>query len=184
MFWTNHSPIFDRTLKKFEYLLAQKGFRGHIDLNCIVNGQGIYPLEFTTRFGFPQIFIQRAGLNQPISDLLYHVAAGTDQDIQVKKGFQIGAFMVVPPFPYNDKKTFELFSKDAVVVFKKNAMEGIHPMHVKKVNDEWLITGNTGIAVMVSATGLTMKDTQKTLFNRIGNVIINNGYYRTDIGDR
>lgn len=184
MFWTNHSPIFDRTLKKFESLLAQKGFHGHIDLNCIVNGQGIYPLEFTTRFGFPQIFIQRAGLNQPMADLLYHVASGTDQDIQVKKGFQVGAFMVVPPFPYNDKKTFELFSKDAVVVFRKNAMEGIHPMHVKKVNDEWLITGTTGIAVLVSATGLTMKDTQKTLFNRIGNVIINNGYYRTDIGDR
>ncbi|MFS4417247.1 phosphoribosylamine--glycine ligase [Maribacter sp. 2307ULW6-5] len=184
MFWSPHSPIFDRTLKKLGPTLAAQNFRGHLDLNCIVNGNGIYPLEFTARFGFPQIFIQRAGLNQPISDLLYHVAAGTSRDIQVKKGFQIGAFLVVPPFPYNDKKTFELFSKDAVVVFKKNGAEGIHPMHVKKVNEEWLITGNTGIAVMVSATGLTMRDAQKLLFKRMGNVIINNGYYRTDIGDR
>lgn len=184
MFWAKDSPVFDRTLKKFEATLAQNKFVGHIDINCIVNGVGIYPLEFTSRFGFPQIFIQRAGLAEPISDLLYGVANGTKTQILVKKGFQVGAFIVVPPFPYDDKKTFELFSKDAVVVFKKDKMEGVHPMHVKKVNDQWLITGNTGIAVLVTGTGLTMRDAQRTMYNRINNVIINNCYYRTDIGDR
>jgi phosphoribosylamine---glycine ligase len=57
-------------------------------------------------------------------------------------------------------------------------------MHLKKVNDEWLITGNTGIAVLVTGIGNNMKDAQKMMYNRINNVIINNGYYRTDIGDR
>ena len=62
MFWTKESPIFNNTLQKFESTLAKKDFIGHLDINCIVNGNGIYPLEFTSRFGFPQIFIQRAGL--------------------------------------------------------------------------------------------------------------------------
>ena len=58
-------------------------------------------------------------------------------------------------------------------------------MKIKKLlNDEWLITGNTGIALLVSGTGLTMKDAQKMMNNRISNIIVNNGYYRTDIGDR
>lgn len=184
MFWTRNSPIFDRTLKKFESTLAESGFYGHLDLNCIVNGNGIYPLEFTTRFGFPQIFIQRAGLNEPISRLFYGVATGEKTQIAVKKGFQVGSYIVVPPFPYDDKRTFDLFSKDAVVVFKKDSREGIHPMHLKKVNDEWLITGDTGIALLVSGTGTTMREAQKTMYNRIQNVIVNNGYYRTDIGDR
>jgi len=56
MFWVDDSPIFDATLKKLEPTLAKENFVGHIDINCIVNGNGIYPLEFTTRFGFPQIF--------------------------------------------------------------------------------------------------------------------------------
>ncbi len=184
MFWMQESPIFEATLKKFETTLAKHGFVGHIDINCIVNGNGIYPLEFTSRFGFPQIFIQRAGINEPIGELFYKIAQGKNFKINVKKGFQVGAFIVVPPYPYNDKKTFELFSKDAVVVFKKDSKEGIHPMHLKKINDEWLITGDTGIALMVSGTGLTMKDAQKMMNNRIGNLIVNNGYYRTDIGDR
>jgi phosphoribosylamine--glycine ligase len=70
------------------------------------------------------------------------------------------------------------------VVFKKPVTEGVHPMHLKMVNNEWLITGNTGIAVLVTGTGITMKEAQKMMFNRIQNLIINNGYYRTDIGDR
>ncbi|WP_027126808.1 phosphoribosylamine--glycine ligase [Gelidibacter mesophilus] len=184
MFWVNKSPVFDATLKKFEATLAKQKFLGHIDINCIVNGNGIYPLEFTSRFGYPQIFIQRAGITEPIGEMLYKVASGQNFQIATKKGFQVGAFIVVPPFPYDDKKTFELFSKDAVVVFKKDLKEGIHPMHLKKVNEEWLITGNTGIALLVTGTGITMRDAQKMMNNRIHSVIVNNGYYRTDIGDR
>lgn len=184
MFWAKDSPIFEATLLKFQSTLAKHNFIGHIDINCIVNGNGIYPLEFTSRFGYPQIFIQRAGINEPIGELFYKLASKKQFKINVKRGFQVGAFIVVPPFPYEDKKTFNLFSKDAVVVFRKNGKEGVHPMHLKKVNDEWLITGNTGIAVLVTGFGNTMKDAQKMMYNRINNVIINNGYYRTDIGDR
>jgi phosphoribosylamine--glycine ligase len=184
MFWTKESPIFNSTLQKFESTLAKKDFRGHIDINCIVNGNGIYPLEFTSRFGFPQVFIQKAGINESIGNMLYKIAIGESFTINAKKGFQLGVFMVVPPFPYDDKKTFDLFSKDSVVIFKKEMKEGIHPMHLKSINGEWLITGNTGIALMVSGTGLTMKDAQKTMYSRVQNIIVNNSYYRTDIGDR
>lgn len=184
MFWTDENPIFDATLKKMEKTLAKDNFTGHIDLNCIVNGQGIYPLEFTTRFGFPQVFIQRAGINEPFGALLYRIASGQNVRINTRRGFQVGAYMVVPPFPYNDPETFNLFSKDAVVVLKKKMKDGIHLMHLKLVNGEWLITGDSGIALLVVGTGLTMKEAQRALYSRISNVLINNVYYRTDIGDR
>lgn len=184
MFWTDESPIFDATLGKLEHRLAQDNFVGHIDINNIVNGNGIYPLEFTSRFGFPQIQIQRAGITEPIGYMLYKIARGENFRIQTKKGFQIGVYNVVPPFPYEDNRTFNTFSKDAVVVFKKEMKEGIHPMHLKMVNGEWLITGCTGIAVLVSGTGLTMKEAQRVMYSRVSNLLINNSYYRTDIGDR
>ncbi len=183
-FWTDDNPIFDATLQKMEKTLAKDNFVGHIDINCIVNGNGIYPLEFTTRFGFPQVYIQRDGIAEPFGKILYKVAKGESFKINTKRGFQVGAYMVVPPFPYNDKETFNLFSKDAVVVVKKNMKEGIHPMHLKQINGEWLITGDSGLALLVTGTGTTMKEAQKQLYNRISNVLINNSYYRTDIGDR
>ena len=184
MFWVKESPVFEATLLKFEKTLAEKNFIGHIDLNCIVNGNGIFPLEFTSRFGYPQVMIQRAGIVEPLGELFIKLAEGKNFNISVRKGFQVGVFMVVPPFPFTDKKTFNLFSKDAVVIFKKDVKEGIHPMHLKLINGEWLITGDTGIAVLVTGTGLTMKDAQKNMYNRVQHIIINNSYYRTDIGDR
>jgi phosphoribosylamine--glycine ligase len=57
-------------------------------------------------------------------------------------------------------------------------------MHLKQIKGQWLITGNTGLALLVTGTGLTMKDAQRIMYNRISNIIVNNGYYRTDIGDR
>ncbi|MBT30056.1 MAG: phosphoribosylamine--glycine ligase [Thalassobius sp.] len=184
MFWTDENPIFEATLKKFEAKLAEANFTGHIDINSIVNGSGIYPLEFTSRFGFPQIQIQRAGIAEPIGNMLYKIASGQSFKIATRKGFQIGVYMVVPPFPYEDKKTFQMFSKDAVVVLKKEMKQGLHPMHLKLINGEWLITGDSGIVMVVTGTGQTMKEAQKLMYNRVSNVLVNNSYYRTDIGDR
>lgn len=116
--------------------------------------------------------------------MMYKIASGEDFHINTRKGFQVGAYVVVPPFPFEDPKTFDLFSKDAVVVVKKPMKDGIHPMHLKLVNGEWLITGNSGIALLVSGTGTTMREAQKLMYNRISNTLINNAYYRTDIGDR
>jgi len=184
MLWRDANPMFDATLKKFERKLAHEKFVGHIDINSIVNGNGIYPLEFTSRIGYPQIQIQRAGIMEPIGKMLYKITSGESFKINTKTGFQIGCYIVVPPFPYEDKKTFNLFSKDAVVVMKKEMKEGIHPMHLKMVNGEWLITGDGGIVMVVSGTGTTMKDAQKLMYNRVSNILVNNCYYRTDIGDR
>ena len=184
MFWTDDNPIFDATLRKFEKTLAADNFVGHLDINCIVNSNGIYPLEFTSRFGFPQIQIQRAGIIEPMGHFLYKIASGEQFKINTKKGFQVGAFIVVPPFPYDDKKTFKLFSKDAVVIIKKEMKEGLHPMHLKKINNEWLITGDSGVPILVTGTAITMREAQNMMYKRIENIIINNGYYRTDIGDR
>jgi phosphoribosylamine--glycine ligase len=55
MFWSGANRLFNSTLKKLETRFAEEGYVGYIDLNCIVNGNGIYPLEFTSRFGYPTI---------------------------------------------------------------------------------------------------------------------------------
>jgi phosphoribosylamine-glycine ligase len=47
MFWSNRSPIFDVTLARMKEKLAASGYVGYIDINCIANSRGIYPLEFT-----------------------------------------------------------------------------------------------------------------------------------------
>ena len=70
MFWSEPNKIFNATLKKMEPKLREEGYVGYIDVNCIVNNNGIYPLEFTSRFGYPTISIQQEGLLTPMAELL------------------------------------------------------------------------------------------------------------------
>jgi phosphoribosylamine--glycine ligase len=184
MFWSGPNKIFNQTLKKMEPKLAEENYVGYIDVNCIVNGYGIYPLEFTSRFGYPTISIQHEGMLNPIGEFFYDLANGNPCKLKVRSGFQIGVRIVVPPFPFNDKKLFQDYSKDTVVMFKKPNYEGIHIEDVKQVNDEWLITGTAGVVLIVCGTGPTMKAAQTQVYNRINNIVIPNMYYRFDIGDR
>src|ERR1700691_326719 len=184
MFWSEPNAIFFRTLMKMETKLALEGYVGYIDLNCIVNNNGIYPLEFTSRFGYPTIFIQQEGMLTPISDFFWELANGCDPKWRTRSGFQIGVRIVVPPFPFDDAPTFEAFSKDNAIVFKRGTPDQIHIEDVKQVNGQWLIAGTSGVVLTVVGTGQTMKQTQAQVYTRIKNILIPNMYYRTDIGDR
>jgi phosphoribosylamine--glycine ligase len=184
MFWSEPNKIFNATLKKMEPRLAEEGYVGYIDINCIVNNNGIYPLEFTARFGYPTISIQQEGLLTPIGELFYKLADGSIKAMRARSGFQVGVRIVVPPFPFNDQETFESSSKDAVILFKTPSRDGLHIEDVKTVNGEWLVTGTSGVVLIVCGTGSSMKQAQRQAYNRVRNVMIPNMYYREDIGDR
>ena len=184
MFWSDPNKIFNATLLKMQSKLAEEGYVGYIDINNIVNNNGIYPLEWTARFGYPTISIQQEGMITPISEFLYKLADGTLTTFRARSGFQVGVRVVVPPFPFKDKDTFESNSKDAVIIFKKPNRDGVHIEDVKNVDGEWLVTGTSGVVLIVVGTGPTMKQAQKQAYARIDNIMIPNMYYRTDIGDR
>ncbi|MFH1239589.1 MAG: phosphoribosylglycinamide synthetase C domain-containing protein [Candidatus Diapherotrites archaeon] len=183
MFWSGPNKLFNQTLKKLEAKLAEEKYVGYIDINCIVNNHGIYPLEFTARFGYPTISIQQEGMISPIGDFFYALAKGEIPKFKTKSGFQIGVRIVVPPFPFQDPETFEVKSKDSVIFFKKT-QEGVHIEDVKIVNGEWVVTGTSGVILIVCGTGSTMKQAQAQVYSRVKNIMIPNMYYRTDIGDR
>jgi phosphoribosylamine--glycine ligase len=184
MYWSEPNKIFNATLKKLEPKLAEEGYVGYIDLNCIVNKNGIHPLEFTARFGYPTISIQQEGMLTPIGEFLYLLAKGDPLKLKTRKGFQIGIRIVAPPYPFDDPKAFETSSQDTLILFTKNSKEGVHIEDVKQVNDQWLLTGSSGVALIVVGMGSTVKQAQTQVYSRVKNILIPNMYYRNDIGDR
>ncbi len=184
MFWSEPNKIFEQTLLKMEPRLAEEGYVGYIDVNCIVNNNGIYPLEFTSRFGYPTIFIQQEGMITPIGLFLDDLAHGLDPKLKVKSGFQVGVRIVMPPFPFDDDATFESFTKNAVIVFKKGTPEEVHIEDTKIVEGQWLVAGTSGVVLTVVGLGQTMKQAREQAYARVRNILIPNMYYRDDIGER
>jgi phosphoribosylamine--glycine ligase len=184
MFWSEPTRVFNATLRKMESKLREERYAGYIDVNCIVNSNGIYPLEFTARFGYPTISIQQEGLITPIGELLAGLADGSLTSFKARSGFQVGVRIVVPPFPFTDPETFAKNSKDAVIIFKKPGRDGVHIEDVKAVKEDWLVAGTSGVVLIVVGLGPTMKAAQRQAYHRVANIMIPNMYYRTDIGDR
>ncbi|MEW6604319.1 MAG: phosphoribosylglycinamide synthetase C domain-containing protein [Thermoproteota archaeon] len=182
MLWLQNSRIFELTLEKMRPMLASSGYVGYIDVNCIANGTGIYPLEFTSRFGYPTISIQMEGITSKWGKFLYSLAKGDNVELSTKKGFQIGVVIAVPPFPFNDDKTFRKFSEDATILFKTQNLEGIHLGEVKREGNDWRIAGRSGYSLVVTGSGSTTEEARQQAYRRVSNIMIPNMFYRTDIG--
>ncbi|MFB6155651.1 MAG: phosphoribosylamine--glycine ligase [Haloferacaceae archaeon] len=184
MFWAGHNRLFAETLGRLEGWLADEGYVGSIDLNCIVNESGIYPLEFTPRFGYPTIALQEESFESPTGEFLSDLARGDDPDLEVHRGFQVGVRVVLPPFPFDDPKTYDENSRNAAVVFESDGREGVHLEDAKNVDGQWRVAGESGMPIVVTGKGETMQDAREQCYERVDAIVIPNLYYRDDVGER
>jgi phosphoribosylamine--glycine ligase len=181
-FWTGENTLFRKTLARMKDRI--QGYVGYIDINCIANAHGIYPLEFTTRFGYPTINLQIEGVLSKWGDFLWALAKGEPFELRTKRGFQVAVVVGVPPFPFVDPDAFKKYSEDAIVLFRKEIREGLHPCDLKLVDGDWRLAGNSGYALVITGSGPTMQDARREAYNRVKNIMIPNMFYRTDIGER
>lgn len=180
-FWSEPNKLFRATLERMRDKLRESGYVGYVDINCIANSKGVYPLEFTTRFGYPTISVQMEGVTSRWGEFFYAISRGEPFDLKTKRGFQIGVVIAIPPFPYDDEKIFNIY-KDSSIVFKKNSLEGVHIWETKLVENDWRIAGALGVILVVTGSNSTVDGARHHAYRRIENIIFQNMFYRTDIG--
>jgi phosphoribosylamine--glycine ligase len=184
MFFSTDNNLFNATLAKMKEKLAQCGYVGYIDINCIVNSRGIYPLEFTSRFGYPHVSIMMEGVLSEWGNFLHGIAKKEWPEFRTKRAFEVGVVVAVPPFPFHDPEAFRKYSQDASIIFKKPISDGVHLGDVKLDETDWKLAGNSGYALVITGSGTTMEEARSVAYNRVKNIIIPNLFYRTDIGKR
>ncbi len=183
-FWDAPNLLFKMTLEKMLPSLRESGFKGYFDINCIVNGRGIYPLEFTSRFGYPTIFMHLEGIQNPAGEWLRLLAQGEDFEFKIKKGFQIVVRISIPTFfaKSRDLEMVEMY-RDLPILFKKpQNLDSVHIEDVKIENGIWRIAGESGVVLSVTGSGATVEEARRQVYFRLQNIMIQNMFYRTDIG--
>ncbi len=185
MFWSAPNAMFKATLDKIAGDLAANNYVGYLDINCIVNARGIYPLEFTARFGYPTISVQAEGIDIPMGEFFYKMAAGEKFEIPTKKGFQIGVICGVMPFLSGNKEDIDTY-RDLSILFRRPNpnLEGIHIGDLKMVDGTLRLAGVSGYAGVITGTGTTVHEARKQAYNRIKNIRLQNMFYRVDVGER
>jgi phosphoribosylamine--glycine ligase len=185
MYWSGPNTIFKETLEKLKNNLKQAGYVGYIDVNCVANARGIYPLEITSRFGFPTINIQMEGILTPMGEFLYRLASKEKFELKTKRGFQIGVVIALSPYVASDPQTISTYHNLSILFRRPNpTLEGIHLGDVKLVDDQLRVAGISGYVLIVTGSGQTVEEAQKQTYNRVKNIRLQNMFYRVDIGSR
>ncbi len=96
------SKLAKQVLQPLEDRLTALGYVGNVDVNCIVDEDGIpWPLEFTVRFGYPAINIELALHGDPV-EFLAGLAAGKPPRSRRLNEVAVGVVMALPPYPYRE----------------------------------------------------------------------------------
>ncbi|MBF0491026.1 MAG: phosphoribosylamine--glycine ligase [Candidatus Omnitrophica bacterium] len=183
MFWVsrNHRMV-KEVLMKMESRL--QGYTGFFDINCIVADNKFYPLEMTCRFGYPTIELKMETISNNFGNWLLNLAIGLGDPLELKNQFSCCVVMAVPPFPYEDEKTFKKLSEDNLIIIKSNDRTGYFPSEVNEEDGEWYVGGMSGYPLIVCGCGSTMEDAISEAYDRVSKVIIPDVFYRNDIGGK
>jgi phosphoribosylamine--glycine ligase len=92
--------------------------------------------------------------------------------------------VVLPPFPFDDEKTYDESSRNAAVVFETERRAGIHLEDAKNVDGQWRVAGENGTPLIVAGKGETVQAARRQAHDRIEDIVMPNMYHRDDIGER
>lgn len=177
--------FFHRTLERMGPLLRQAGYCGYINLNTIVNEEGIWPLEFTCRFGYPG-FAVLGPLQQTGWGDLFYAMVSKRGEVKMHPGFSVGIVLTTPPFPYDRKTTKEavgmpvFFQPDLTPSEQENLYYG----EVGLRSGQLVTSGQYGWTMVATGTGRTIDEAQKRACTLADKVIVANVRFRRDIGHR
>jgi phosphoribosylamine--glycine ligase len=178
--------MFDRTLSLLTPLLRESGYCGYINLNTIVNDDGIWPLELTCRFGYPGFAILGSLHEDGWAQVLATITRRSSDSIRTRDGFSTGVVLTVPPFPYPDG--YDELGRGTPICFRETLTdedrEFLHFGEVTLREGQLVTAGVIGYTIVVTGLGATIEQSRSAAYGRVDKVVIPNMRYRKDIGSR
>ena len=178
--------FFALTLEKIEPRLREAGYLGYINLNTIVNEQGIWPLEFTCRFGYPGFATLEPLQETSWAELFRMMVSRSPAPFRTRPGFSVALVLTTPPFPYTRR---EVPVPVGLPVFFADALNdadraNLHYGEVGLRDGELVTSGLFGWSMVATGTGPTISEAKSKAYELAAKVVIPNMRYRLDIGDK
>jgi phosphoribosylamine---glycine ligase len=173
-------PLVTKTLLKLTDVLRKHLYVGPIDVNCIVNKEGVYGLEFTPRFGydaFPTLLYTLCDFDfgRFIDHLSHHVDSGD----ALSEGFGAGVRLSLPPWP-NEK-----FKHDGGVQIRGlDDLEDralFYPYGVSLQDDKLASCQGVGILGVVNGHAASITGAFNRCYKLIDKISAPDLQYRTDL---
>ncbi|HZY17871.1 MAG TPA: phosphoribosylamine--glycine ligase [Ramlibacter sp.] len=178
--------LFEAALAPVAPLLREGGYVGYINVNLIANADGLWPLEFTSRFGYPGFAICEALHEEPWEAIFRRMLRRDGLAIATRRDFACGIVLSVPPFPY--RHGYEALSKGAPICLRDSLgasdREHLHFAEVARLDGQLVTSGATGYVGVATGVGATVESANAEALRIARGVVVPNLRYRRDIGER
>jgi phosphoribosylamine---glycine ligase len=177
--------FFELTLARMVPVLKANGYMGYININTIVNTQGIWPLEFTCRFGYPGFAVLEPLPATKWAELFGGMVRGDLPNLAVRPGYSVGIVLTTPPFPYTREDVEEPVGLPVIFTGSPSTDDDAN-MHYGEVGidrGQLVTSGKYGWTMVVTGTGDTISDAKRKAYDVADGVFIPNLRFRRDIGD-
>lgn len=182
MCYRTHNKLFSETLAKTEAFLKTTGYRGCIDLNCIVTKDAAYGLEWTSRFGYPTVLIQDE-LHRKGSwgSFLYKLALGATDTVPADTSkWDVGVAVCSLPWPLQNKS--EMFKNRPV--FMPENLDHIHFSDVWLDGKQYKQAGEAGYICICTGSDVNLRIAKEKAYKVVKTVYVPSGFWREDIADK
>ena len=187
--------LLETVLRPLEPLLAAAGHVGYVNVNLIANERGLWPLEFTCRFGNPGYAVLAPLQPDGWGDLLGRIAGGGTNGFATAPGWCVGTCLTIPSFP---AETPDADPADDPPIFFLEPPDPAHTHYADMRADvradlradmraggvQLLARRRTGYVMCLTGTGPTVQAAQQASRARARQVVIPGLRWRADIGDR
>lgn len=177
--------ILAELLRRVESKLTQENYIGPIDINCVVNDEGIFGLEWTPRFGLDAMPSLLQLINQDLGKIISD-SFKDDSEMNLLNCFSGGARLSIPPYPIEtsgDIDKIQKFSPNVGIPIRglEDYEDNCYFYEIMKKDDQIVHSYGTGVIACISDLGETPEDCYKLVDEILDDCKIPDKQYRTDL---
>jgi len=186
------------TIERTEPFLRMLGYRGPFDINTIVNADGAWALEVTSRMGYDAVEALAEGLDEPFGDFLFDVAMGTKKSMALTSDTMIAVRLSVPPWPM--RRPDRDSAGEPVLGIDDDTLLHLFLTDIERTRGEYVTAGGDGVLLKATAVGGVTPpkplnngkrsrpdytyEARRRVYRLLDKIKVSNKQYRNDIGTR
>jgi phosphoribosylamine---glycine ligase len=185
--YVTNSKLADKVLLPLERQLERLGYIGNIDVNCIIDEHGDpWPLEFTTRFGWPTFTIQMSLFEWDPIEFLFEFAIGrSTRGAYRMNDVAVGVIPVLPPFPSIPKNYDDIIGIPILGAAEDFSFEEIMEWKGDRSGIKAKYASAGMIIGVATKTGATVQEAARKAYKELDQLSMPaSPFWRPDIGDK
>jgi len=174
------NPITKRCLNAVEKPLSKLGYKGFVEFNLMVGPDYIDVTGLTMHPTMDVIYAMYEGLKEPITNVLFGVAASVQQRLELSNDYLISIRASLPPWPF----TSIVEGKPIALDIAEGALKHLYFNNVQKNAQNYYYMPSDGVLLNSCAIGRDVQEARRRAYRTLRGLDVDSLQYREDIGTR